>query len=192
MAELAPDVPAVPRYTSEEYFALSAEGLLAPDDRVELLEGVIVSMPPSSPAHAATVSRVLRVLSHLTGDALMVRCQMPLVAGTHNVPEPDVALVAAQPDDCATAHPTTALLVVEVSESSLPADRLTKAPIYAAAGVREYWIVNLRDRCVEVHRQPAAGEARYAQRTAVRPGEHIEPIVLPGARIAVDDLLPAP
>ena len=143
-------------FTRERYFALVDEGLLGPDDRVELLEGVVVAMPPGNPPHDAAVSMTTRALHRAVGDRAAIRCQLSLVQGPYSVPEPDVVVVPGREDDYAGAHPTTALLVVEVAASSLPQDRLTKARIYAAAGVPEYWIVNLRDDVVEVYRAPDA------------------------------------
>jgi Uma2 family endonuclease len=92
--------------------------------------------------------------------------------------------------DYATAHPTTALLVVEVAGESLAQDRLTKGPIYAAAGIPEYWIVNLRDRCVEVHRDPIAPKRRCRDVARLVPGDTLAPLHVPNARIAVADVLP--
>lgn len=190
MARPAPTKPAAPRrYTVEEYFALVDRGVLSPDDRVELLEGIIVAMSPSNPPHASVVARVTRTLSRAAGDRAAVRCQLPLVLGRHGAPDPDVAVVEPRDDDYLAAHPTSALLVVEVADSSLKQDRLTKGPLYAAAGVLEYWIVNVPDDCIEVHRQADRAVAKYVAVSVVRRGERLELVALPGASVAVDDLL---
>jgi Uma2 family endonuclease len=89
------------------------------------------------------------------------------------------------------AHPTIALLVVEVSDTSLKQDRLTKRAIYAAGGIPEYWIVNLRDHCVEVRRNPEPEERRYASVLIAHRGQRIDLVGLPGVSVAVDDLLPS-
>jgi Uma2 family endonuclease len=123
------------------------------------------------------------------GERALVRVQLPFVAGTHSLPEPDVAVVAGRVEDYDRAHPTAALLVVEVADSSLKQDRITKGAIYAAAGVPEYWIVNLRDDCVEVRRGPERAARRYATTTLARRGDSMGVLTLPGVRIAVDDLL---
>jgi Uma2 family endonuclease len=179
-----------PRYTSERYFALVDEGVLAPDDRVELLEGVIVSVAPQSPSHAGVTERVAEVLRRAVGNRALVREDKPLVLAPRSVPEPDVMVVPGRRADYLRAHPTTALLVVEVAESSLPQDRITKARIYAAAGIPEYWIVNLRDRRVEVYREPDAQVRGYLRRTAAGPGEEIVLVGLPDVRLATRTLLP--
>lgn len=193
MAIPAPSEPRGPtRMTVERYFALVDEGLLEPDDRVELLEGVVVAMSPRNPLHDTVVSLVDRALARAVGGRAAVRCQCSLVLGRWSVPEPDVLVVPGRERDYLTAHPTTALLAIEVADTSLAQDRLTKAALYAAAGIPEYWIVNLRDDCVEVHRAPVPEDLRYAMRRLARRGETIGLERLPGAMVEVDALLPTP
>ena len=191
MVDPALQDPVVPaRWTAEQYLRLVDEGLLGPDDRVELLEGVIVSMAPQNVPHAAGVTRATHILTLALAERAVVRPQLSLIAGKYSVPEPDIAVIAGGLDVCDKAHPRDALLVVEVADSSLKQDRLTKAPMYAAANLREYWIVNLRDGCVEVRRDPEPKARRYRSVSIRRRGESIEPLALPGVHIAVDDLLP--
>jgi Uma2 family endonuclease len=178
------------RYTHEQYFGLVNQGVLAPDDRVELLEGVIVAVAPQSPRHAAAVLRASSVLWRVVGDRASVAVQLPLIVGAHSAPEPDVAVIPGNPPQYDRSHPTSALLVVEVADSSLIQDRLTKAALYAAADVPEYWLVNLLDDCVEVFRAPEPMARRYTTRLMVRRGEELELVALPGASVAVDSLLP--
>ena len=149
------------RYSVQEYFDLVTRGVLQPDDRVELLEGVIVAEPPMDPPHASGITRVDRALRRALGERVIIRVQQPFIVGGYSVPEPDVAVVPGTEADYDTQHPTQALLIVEVAASSLPQDRLTKSRIYAAAHVPEYWVVNLRDRCVEVFRDPDAVNRMY-------------------------------
>ena len=179
-----------PRYTSREYFDLVERGLLDADDRVELLEGVIVAMSPQSPRHASAIHRIEDVLRRALGERALVWGQSPLIAGDYSVPEPDVMVLPGSISDYEDAHPTMTLLVVEVADTSLKQDRLTKSAIYAAAGIPEYWIVNLRDDCVEVARVPAPEESRYLQNFTARRGEQIELATLPGTFVAVDALFP--
>lgn len=179
-----------PRYTAERYLGLVEAGVLSPDDRVELLEGVIVAMAPQSPRHAAAIRRVDDALRDAIGKRAIVSVQLPLIAGRHSVPEPDVAVLPGKRSDYETAHPTSALLVVEVADSSLLQDRLTKAAIYAAAGIPEYWLVNLRDDTIEVFRDPAPAKAQYVTSVVARCGERLGLTTLPGATVAVEDLLP--
>ena len=179
----------LPLYTVDEYFALVEAGRLDPDARVELLEGVIAEMSPQTPEHAIAADRVEGAVRRAFPESY-VRSQKPLIAGSRSGPEPDVAVVPGRMDDYRHAHPTTALLVVEVALTSLPVDRLTKSRIYAAAGVPEYWIVNLVDEVVEVHRSPDADRRLYAETTTLARPDSIHPVHAPGVAVQVADLLP--
>lgn len=179
-----------PPFTAERYLALVNEGLLQADDRVELLAGVIVARPPQSPSHAGYAALVADRLWELVGPRACVRAHSPLRLGTHSVPEPDVAVVPGRPDDYLRRHPTAALLVVEVALASLPQDRLTKAAIYAAAGIPEYWIVNLRDCTLEVLHEPDPRLRLYASRRVAAPDEVIALAALPDVRVPVAAILP--
>lgn len=179
------------RYTVDEYFGLVAGGLLHPDDRVELLEGVIVAMAPQNPPHAGTITIASDAIRSSLGDRAVIRVQLPLILGPHSAPEPDIAVVPGPAADYFNRHPTTAWLLVEVAEASLPQDRLTKARMYAAAAIPEYWIINVRERCVEVFRQPDQALHAYRGVTTARRGDRLELWALPGAVVQVTDLLPA-
>jgi Uma2 family endonuclease len=178
------------RYTVESYFALARSGSLAPEDHTELLDGVIVAEPPQEPRHASSTTRVQRALQAAVGDGAIIRVQQPFIAGPLSAPEPDVAVVPGRVSDYDERHPSSALLVVEVADSSLPKDRLSKSRIYAGASVAEYWIVNLRDACVEVFRSPDPVRRVYAETLVKRRGERLSLSALPGAEIEVNDLLP--
>ncbi|HVN84197.1 MAG TPA: Uma2 family endonuclease [Candidatus Binatia bacterium] len=178
------------RLTSERYFGLVAEGVLRPEDRVELLEGVVVAMSPQNPPHAAAVSRADIALRRAVRERAAVRVQMPVVLTERSVPEPDLAVVPGREADYDRAHPTTALLVIEVADSSLAQDRITKTRIYAAAEIPEMWILNLRDDCVEVFRDPDATNRRYQSTRVAQRGERLDLVSFPEASVAVDELLP--
>jgi Uma2 family endonuclease len=193
MSDLTPSVPSEPpRITVEQYFGLVEAGVLTEDDRVELLEGVIVSMTPSGPAHATAVAKVTRALLSVVGDRVSVRPQLTFVAGAYSAPEPDLAVVPGRDSDYEDAHPRTALLAVEVALSSLAQDRLTKARIYARAGVAEYWIVNLRERVVEVMSEPDPARALYLSVRRCTGDDRIILVGVPGAIVRAGDLLPQP
>lgn len=166
------------RCMSEEYFALVDAGLLAADEKVELLHGLIVSMSPQQPLHAATVWWISGKLAALVGDRAIIRSQLPLLAAADSVPEPDVAVVPMRSDGYQDAHPDRCLLVVEVADSSVGQDRLTKSRIYAAAQVPDYWLVNLRDRRVEWFRAPDAGASRYRESGVATGDEGLPPTLL--------------
>jgi len=179
-------------YTVDAYFDLVRQGVLVEGDRVELLEGVIVAEPPMDPAHASAVDRVAETLRRVVAGQAAVREDKPLIIGGRSVPEPDVAIVPGRPQDYASRHPNAALLVVEVSDSSLPQDRLSKARIYAGAAIPEYWIVNLRAEALEIYRAPDPEQRMYTDRFTIGRGQHLTPVAFPDARVAVDDLLPWP
>ena len=191
MARAIAREPTIPRYTVERYLGLLHEGVLSPDDRVELLEGVIVAEPPSDPPHATGVSLAASVLAAAVGTRAAVRVQLPLVVGRLSLPEPDVAVVPGHLRDYSARHPASALLVIEVADSSLVQDRLTKAGIYAAGAIPDYWIVNLRTRTVEVFRAPDPEAARYRKTTTAAAGTRLELAALPGVTVLIDDLVPA-
>jgi Uma2 family endonuclease len=134
---------------------------------------------------------VQRALEKAFGANHVVRVQGPLDLGERSQPEPDVAVVAGSPRDYRD-HPTSALLVVEISDTTLEFDRERKARLYAKAGLVEYWVVNLVDRVLEVHRSPAtdAQAPRYGEIKSVAAGEMVSPVAAPTAAIAVSDLLP--
>ena len=135
--------------------------------------------------------RVEAALRRAIGTRATLRTHLPLVLGRWSAPEPDVAVVEGTERDYDTAHPDTALLVVEISDTSLAQDRLTKSRLYAAAGIAEYWIVNLRARCLEVHWEPDSKRRIYGAARTLGADEEVELSALPGASVAVADLFPA-
>jgi Uma2 family endonuclease len=188
MTTLAAPAPA--RVTREPFLAMVDRGLIAEDDRVELLEGVIVTMAPEGPLHAEGVEQVMEALRRALGERARVRAPHPFDAGRRSMPQPDVLVVAGPARAYRAAHPSTAYLAVEVSDSSLAQDRFTKGPIYAAAGVSEFWIVDLRAERVEVHRSPDRRRRRYRVVEVAPRRAHINLVAFPGVSVAVDDLLP--
>ena len=179
------------RWTAAQYLKLVDDGVLGPDDRVELVEGVLVTMPPQNVPHSAGVTRVTNILQRAVASRAIMRVQLPFIAGSRSVPEPDVALIPGPLERWDREQPREAFLLVEVADSSLQFHRLTKRGVYAAAGVPEYWIVNVVDDCVEVRRNPVPAERRYASVAIARRGQRLEVLALPGVRIRVGDLLPS-
>lgn len=174
------------RFTPEEYHRMAEIGLFD-GERVELIEGEIVQMAPIGPAHGETVTVVAEMLWRLFGEGYRVRVQMPLSLGDSE-PQPDIAVVPGKPGDYRDAHPSTAVLVVEVAQSSLEYDRQVKGLLYARAGIPEYWLVNLEERCVEVYRD-SAPELGYRWRRIYTPGETLTCLQKPDSPISVDDLV---
>jgi Uma2 family endonuclease len=183
------------RWTRQEYDRMIAAGVLEPEDQVELIEGEILTMTPQRSPHATAVLLAQEALRGALGSGLHVRSQLPLALGQASEPEPDVAVVAGGVRDYSEGHPQRALLVVEVADTTLAYDRDVKGSLYARFEIPEYWLVNLREGCVEVYRDPTtAPQARfgwhYRSVTRAGQGESISPASWPSAPIAVADLLP--
>jgi Uma2 family endonuclease len=177
------------RFTVDEYYEMARAGILGEDDRVELIDGEIVEMPPIGPGHAGSVGGAAEQLMRQFGDRAHVRVQNPIRLGPHDEPQPDLALVRRRADSYRSAHPTPAdvLLVIEVADTSLAADRGVKMPLYARFGLPEAWLVDLQHEVVLVHREPAADGYRLV--TTARRGERLRPLAFPDRELAVDDLL---
>ena len=123
-----------------------------------------------------------------------LRPQLPLAMDLYSAPEPDIAVVRGSPRDYRDAHPSSAVLVIEVADATLQQDRERKGSLYARAGISDYWIVNVPDRCVEVYRDPAPAPDTaygwaYRMKHVFATGEQVAPLASPEARIAVSDLL---
>ena len=176
------------RWSREVYDRAVEAGVFGPHDRLELLDGQLLSMTPQGSRHAAIVGQAGRVLRDAFGPDCSVRMQCPLAVGDDSEPEPDLAVVPGREIDYLDAHPTTALLIVEVSDDSLPRDRTVKQRLYARHGIPEYWILALPDARLEVYRD--AGDTGYGSITTHRPGETVRPLARPTAAVAVADLLP--
>lgn len=180
------------RWSVDEYHRLGEQGYFL-GERVELLHGEIVTLSPLGPLHAQADGLMLQALLAVFAAGYWVRVQHPLQIG-NSEPQPDFAVVAGSPRSV-TQHPTTALLVVEISDTSLDYDRQVKGPLYASAGIADYWLVNLVARQVEVYRapQPVTSSATgfvYAQRRVMDVQGDLVPLAQPGARILVADVLP--
>ena len=190
---MQPATPRTRRWTVTEYERLAELGFLD-GPRAELIDGRIVEMPAMRNEHAVALALTEEALGGVFAAGFWVRTQMPLRLGKHSAPEPGLAVVPGQPRDY-LAHPTTALLVVEVSDTTLGFDRGRKARLYAAAGIEEYWIVNLVERRLEVRRGPRAParrprRAEYRLTTFHEPGESASPLAAPDRTMNVSDLLP--
>ncbi len=176
------------KWTRSEYYRMGELGLFN-GQRVELLDGEVIVMSPQGAHHYWTIDRVATILQQAFGKGFWVRTQAPLKLEPTSEPEPDIAIVAGTPDDYLDEHPSAAVLVVEVADTSLAYDRTEKARVYARGNIPEYWIVNLLERQVEVYRKPQ-GE-RYAEVQFLKAGEFVTPLTKPEVQIAVADLLPA-
>ncbi len=184
------------RWTREHYYFL-AENNIFLNQRVELIDGEILEMGTQNDYHAAGVELAQDALRGVFGKGYRVRNQANLDLSPTSSPSPDLAVTLGSPKGvtAGTPNPTGAMLVVEVSDSTLAFDRNRKSSLYAAAGIGDYWIVNLVDRQLEIYRNPVADETkpfgyRYADRFILDATESAAPLAVPEARVAVADLLP--
>jgi Uma2 family endonuclease len=186
--------PQVHLWTRDEFYQLGEFGLFK-DRPIELIEGRIIEMSPMGAPHIALVTIIGDILREVFGSGYFIRGQGPLDLGELFQPQPDIAVIAGKARDYIKNHPTTAVLVIEVAESSLAYDRTVKTSLYAKAGLADYWIINLIDNQLEVYRQPGADpnaryEVSYGETHILTPGDTVTPLARPEARIAVADLLP--
>ena len=177
-------------WTREEYEKMVSAGVFHPEDRLELINGEILEMTPQSRTHATAVCLVDEVLSSVYVRGFTVRVQVPMALGESSEPEPDVAVVRGRPRDYLACHPTVAVLVVEISDSSLRYDREHKQRLYAASGTPEFWILNLVDYRLEVYRDPDQEREAYQSCTVLTHDDTVSPLTRPDAAISVADLLP--
>jgi Uma2 family endonuclease len=137
-------------FTVADYHRMGETGILGAGDRVELIEGEIVAMPPIGSPHGGRVNRLNRLLSAALGDRAVLSPQNPIVLGEHSEPEPDLAVLRPRADFYTESHPQAAdaLLLIEVADSSIAYDLQVKVPLYARHGIPEVWVVDIPDRRV--------------------------------------------
>ena len=176
--------------TVEEYHLMGETGIIGPDERVQLVSGRIIQMPPMGPKHAYHLTMLHEILRTTFQGRAAIRSQIPLTLDGYSEPEPDFAVVRAPQERYQFQHPTAAdaFLVIEVSDSTLRTDRGEKLLAYAEGGIPEYWIVNLVDRTLEIYTKPAGSAFRHKR--IVRSGERVAAQAFPADEISVDDILP--
>ena len=179
------------RISVTDYRRMAEVGILKPSERVELLDGKIYHMSPIGNKHAACVEKIDDILSDLLAGKAMIRTQNPILLDDYSEPEPDAVVVKYRADYYANAHPTAkdVYIVIEVADSTLVSDRREKLALYAAAGIPEYWIVNLPDKVIEKHSKPS-GDI-YTARNIYQDGEDM-PISGFDTTLYVTDLLLRP
>ncbi len=191
-----PPVPGWPRplrWTVALFHAVNSTGVFA-GRRPMLIHGVLLEQGPMNPPHALALELLVEALRTAFGNGWRFRVQTPLVLGQDTDPFPDVAILAGTARG-ETAHPTTATLVVEISDTSLTYDLGEKAELYATAGIQEYWVLDLNARQLHVHRDPAPlpnnlGATAYGTHLTSGPTDAVSPLAAPNANITVADLLP--
>ena len=181
------DVP-TRQFSRGEYHRLAEIGVLKPDERVELLDGIIYNMAPMGPFHGGVSNALAGYLWQLAQGRWFVWTQSPIGLSKTSEPEPDLALLVPADHCYMQRHPgpDDVFLIIEVADSSLEFDREKKLPLYAKAALPEVWIINLREKTAEVYRQPTAGV--YSQCETLRPGQTANLLVFPQVKIPVTDI----
>ncbi len=178
------------RLTRDEYTRAAELGLFRPEEHLELLDGdILVQMSPQKEPHAVAVDDTAQALTAAFGPGFYVRQQKPMVLGDDSEPEPDIVVVPGAPRDYLASHPKPAdvRLLVEVADTALRLDRGRKRSAYARVRIPEYWILNLRERRLEIYRDPVG--ARYRSATTYGLSDIVTPLGAPRAIVHVADLL---
>lgn len=172
----------------EEYDQMIEHGILTTEDKVELLNGVIINKMPKGTKHASVNDRVTRLFYRLFDNKVIVRNQNPIYISEISEPEPDVVLAVPDKDFYSERHPTPEdiLLIVEISDSTLGRDRFAKGLAYAKAGIRQYLVLNVQDQTIEDYRNP--NEDGYGSKQTFHKGESFALTSFPETEIKVDDL----
>jgi Uma2 family endonuclease len=181
------------RWSVAEFHAICGEPAFE-SKKLILIEGEILEMPAPNPPHDIALGLTDQALRAAFGDGFWVRGQMALVLGLSTDPLPDLAVVPGAPRDHKD-HPRTAVLVVEIAESSLRYDTREKANLYAAGGINDYWVVDVVNRQLHVFRDPAINAAQafgayYRSRQSLDVTASVSPLAAPQGAIAVGSLLP--
>ena len=181
------------RWTTAEYYALSDAGFFD-EERVELLDGEIWTLPAHGTPHFSAVRRAVAFLAEVFETGFDFRQQAPMTLEDGTEPEPDVLVVTGSWEDYEGHHPVPSevRLLIEVSDATLRKDRGEKLRTYARAGIADYWIVNLVNRRLEVYRDPASIDDSYGYKSVMTlfDGDTLAPLSAPGGTVAVADLFP--
>ena len=180
------------RWTVRQYYQMADLGFFH-GKRVQLIKGEIIEMAPMKSPHATSLQLVLDTLIKIFQKGFVVRPQLPMSFSKIDAPEPNIAVVEGSTRDFTSSHPKSAKLLVEVSDSSLRYDRTEKVELYAENRIEEYWILNLKQRCLEVYRRPVKDKSMgfaYTEIFVVGETESVSPLAKPKAKIKVADILP--
>ncbi|MGI8740218.1 MAG: Uma2 family endonuclease [Gammaproteobacteria bacterium] len=171
------------RFNVDEYHRMGEAGIFHEDQRLELIDGEVVEMSPTGSPHVASINRLNRLFVMCLGNKGIVSVQNPVRLSAHTELQPDLALLEAREDDYESRLPIPedVFLVIEVADSSAQSDRKVKAPLYARAGIRELWIVDVPNRTLEVHTAPS--DAGYGR------GQSVTPASFPACAVSVDQIL---
>lgn len=173
----------------DDYHRMGEAGILRAEDRVELIEGELIAMPALGRPHIMRVVKLTHLLVPAAGDRALVSIQNSVRLSRISEPEPDIALLHPrfESEGDSPPLPEDVLLLIEVADSSARYDHTVKADLYARHGIAEHWIVDLDAHLIRLHRDPV--EAGYGTVRDAGPGDTLEPLLLPGLRLSVADLL---
>ena len=177
------------RITADEYGRMGEAGIFPPDARLELIEGEIYEMSPIGSPHAACVDALALLLTENARRRYLVRVQNPVRLNDLSEPQPDLSLIRWRDDFYRGAHPAPGdvLLLIEVADTTLIADRTFKVPLYARSGVAEVWIANIPEGQIEIYSDPSGGAYRRAE-VFVR-GAEARSHTVEGLALSVSELL---
>ena len=189
MSHAAADLPRRHRLTVADYYRMAEVGILAPEERVELIDGEIIDMVPPGSPHAATVHYLTEVLVRAVEGRATVLVQNPVRLSAYSEPQPDLALLRRREDFYRERYPRAddVLLIVEVAATSLKFDRETKTPLYASHGIPEVWLVDLAGRRLVRYRAPQHGSYTVVDEPDL--GIALEVSALPGVAFDLRRLL---
>ncbi|BAZ07793.1 Uma2 family endonuclease [Calothrix sp. NIES-3974] len=185
----------VKRFSLEEYHKLTELGFFHEDEHLELIRGEILQMSAKGRAHETCLRNLLRELPRLIGERATLQSQAPITLLTNSEPEPDFAIIYNRDDNYLSAHPTSRdiLLLMEVSDSSLEYDKSVKLPLYAEAGISDYWIFNLVDYHLEAYHEPyqdSQGKFGYLYKQICLPHQTIKIPCFPELEINLNRIFP--
>ncbi len=181
--------PARRRFTVAEYYAMADAGILSENDRVELLDGDLIVMPPIGNWHGGGVKFFANTLPPVLQGRAIIAVQDPVRLDEHSEPQPDIMLLQWRDDFYRNGHPAPGdvLLLIEVADSSVEFDRTVKLAAYARAGIPEVWIVARAERRIEAYSEPAGNE--YATVRRFGSGETVAPQAFPGISLEVSRVI---
>ena len=184
------------RFTLDEYQHLIELGIFDEDERLELLDGLLVEMSPINPRHAVCVDKLSRLVNHLLYNKAWIRVQSPItIEGRASQPQPDVVVALLQPEVYEERHVKAEeiFLLVEVADSSLHSDQTDKLELYASARIPEYWIVNLIANQLEVYQEPyltPTGQGAYNVKRIYARNDTVALQAFPECQVALNEILP--
>ena len=176
-------------FAVDEYYKMAEAGIFTEDDRVEFIDGEIIEMSPIGHRHLGCVNRATRCFVESFGNRAVVSPQNPILLSVWTEPQPDLVVLKPRKDFYGSKkpEPADALLVVEIADTSLSHDRVVKLPRYAAAGVPEVWIEDLKNEKLLVYRGPT--EKGYLTALALQRGDSVSPLAFPEVMFSAEDLL---